>query len=202
MCKISDAAIVLCHSDAPMEIIPHNMHGFHTISLFLFTLKGFLAATQLHTRAGSWADSWKMKRFSHSLMSWCTALMYCTTISCNHLTCGVETLISKCTPNGITLGRVDQHQYTTQSYEPVRSLLMLINSTELCHWARLVGLFNQPVQCHQQRREIIDYNRTCSGTLVRDDQGNTAVPAVWNKSLLHLVINSLLWDINAAAFSS
>lgn len=174
-------------------------------TLFIFTnrttLKGFPAATQLQRRACSRADCWKMKWFSHSLMSWCTPLMYYTAISCNHLTCGVETLISKCTPNGITLGCVDQHQYTTQSYEPMRSLLMLINSTELCHWARLVGLFNQPVQCHQQRRQIIDYNRTYSGTLVHDDQKNIVVPAVWNMSLFQYVINSLLWDINTAAFS-
>lgn len=143
-----------------------------------------------------------MKRFSHSLMCWCTPLMYCTAISCNHLTCGVETLISKCTPNGITLGCVDQHQHTTQSYEPVRSLLMLINLTELCHWARLVavGLLNQLVQCHQQRRQIIYYKGTYSGTLVHDDQRYIAVPAVWNISLFRHVINSLLWDINTAAF--
>lgn len=134
-------------------------------------------------------------------MSWCTPLMYCAAISCNHLTCGVETLISSCTPNGITLGHVDQHQYTTQSYEPLCSLLMLINSSELCHWARLVGLFNQPVQCRQQRPQIIDYKCTYSGTLVRDDQRNIAEPAVWNRSLFQGVINSLLCDIITAAFS-
>lgn len=133
-------------------------------------------------------------------MSRCTPLMYCTAISCNHLTCGVETLISKCTPNGITLGRVDQHQYTMQSYEPVRSLLMLLNFTELCHWARLVGLFNQPAQCHQQRHQIIDYKRTYNGTLVHDDQRKIVVPAVWNIGLFQHVINSLLWVINTAAF--
>lgn len=69
--------------------------------------------------------------------------MYCAAISCNHLTCGVETLISKCTPNGITLGRVDQHQYTTHSYEPVHSLLTLINSlnyaTEQGLWDCLIS---------------------------------------------------------------
>lgn len=131
-------------------------------------------------------------------MSWCTPLMYRAAISCNHLTCGVETLISNCTPNGITLGHVDQHQYTTQSYQPLCSLLTLINSSELCHWARLLGLFNQPVQCRQQRAQSIDCKCTYSGTLVHDAQRNAAV---WKRSLFRGVINSLLCDIITAAFS-
>lgn len=119
-------------SFAFLKIIPHNMPGFHIICLFALTIRETWELSFPGYRnvpaAVQTAEKW-------SLMSWCTPLMYCAAISCNHLTCGAETLISSCTPNGITLGHVDQHQYTMQSYESLCSLVMLINSSELCHRA-------------------------------------------------------------------